>query len=109
MYGLPQSVILAQTKLEKRLKAEGYSQSALIPRFWTHTTCTMCFMLCVENFGVKYVGKEHVQHLMAVLENHYTISHDWAGKRYLGIDLDWDYESRKVQLSMLLYFKEALI
>ena len=46
---------------------------------------------------------------MAVLQKHYTISHDWTGKRYLGIDLDWDYEHRKVHLSMLLYVKEALI
>ena len=46
---------------------------------------------------------------MAVLENHYTISHYLEGKRYLGIDLDWDYERQKVHLSMLLYVKEALI
>ena len=57
-------------------------------------------MLYVENFGVKYIGKEHQQHLMAVLEKHYTISHDWEGKRYLRIELDWDYDRRKVQLSM---------
>ena len=42
---------------------------------------------------------------MVILEKHYTISHDWEGKRYLGIDLDWYYELRKVHLSMLLYVK----
>ena len=63
----------------------------------------------MDNFSVKYVGKAHVQHLMNVLEQHYTISHDWTGKRYLGIDLDWDYDERKVHLSMLKYIKEALI
>ena len=46
---------------------------------------------------------------MAVLEKHYTISHDSEGKRYIRIDLDWDYERRKVHLSMLLYSKESLI
>ena len=42
---------------------------------------------------------------MTVLKKHYTVSHYWEGKRYLGIDLDWDYERRKVHISMLLYVK----
>ena len=46
---------------------------------------------------------------MTSLEQNYTISHDWKGKRYLGIDLDWDYNERKVHLSMMKYVKEALI
>ena len=46
---------------------------------------------------------------MTVLEKHYTINHYWEGNRYLGINLDWDYERRKVHLSMILYVKEALI
>ena len=46
---------------------------------------------------------------MGVLEEHYTISHGWKGKLYLGIDLDWDYAGRKVNLSILLYVKEVLI
>ena len=46
---------------------------------------------------------------MVVLKKHYTISHDWEGNRYLGIDLDSDYERRKVHLSIILYLKEALI
>ena len=63
----------------------------------------------MENFGVKYEVKKHAQHLMDVLKEHYTIYHDWKGKRYLGIDLDWDYARRKVHLSMLLYVKEDFI
>ena len=39
----------------------------------------------------------------------YNISHDWSVNLYFGIDLDWDYERRKVHLSILLYVKEALI
>ena len=46
---------------------------------------------------------------MAVLEKHYNISNDWEGKRYLGIDLTWDYERRKVHLYIILYVKEALL
>ena len=61
--------------------------------------------LCVDDSGVKYECNKHAQHLMAVLGEHYTISHDWKGKLYLGIDLDWDYARREVHLSILLYVK----
>ena len=45
---------------------------------------------------------------MAILKEHYTISHDWRGSRYLGMDIDWHYERREVHLSMLLYVQDAL-
>ena len=70
MYGLTQDGMLAQKKLENRLNAERYKQSALTPGFWTHTNHPICFMLLVDNFGVKYTGKEHAQSLMDVLEKH---------------------------------------
>ena len=34
------------------------------------------FTLCVDNFGIKYVGQEHANHLKSVLQEHYTISCD---------------------------------
>ena len=108
MYGLPQAGLLAQRLLEKRLNAEGYHQSPLTPGLWTHAWRPITFTLCVDDFGVKYVGQEHVDHLMAVLRKDYTISCDPDGKRYLGLDLDWDYETRIVYLSMLDYVKAAI-
>ena len=45
---------------------------------------------------------------MTVLSNHYTISSDWTGSRYLGIDLDWHYEKREVHLYILSYVQDAL-
>ena len=59
------------------------------------------FSLCVDNFGVKYIGKTHADHLMSALQAHYKISSDWSGKRYLVFDLDWDYAQRKFHLSVL--------
>ena len=29
---------------------------------------------------------------MNVLKEDYIISHDWEGKRYIGLTIDWDYE-----------------
>ena len=45
---------------------------------------------------------------MTVLREHYKISHDWKGKRYLGLDIDWDYDNRKVQLSIMAYVTDVL-
>ena len=108
MYGLPQSGILSQQLLEKRLNKKDYSQDKLVTGICTHSWLPVTFTLCVDDFGVKYVGKQHVDHLMTVLSSHYTISSDWTGSRYLGIDLDWDYEKREVHLSILSYVQDAL-
>ena len=45
---------------------------------------------------------------MSVLEQDYTISQDWTGAKYLGIDLNWDYAGRQVHRSMLDYVPAAL-
>ena len=76
MYGLPQAGILAQQLLEKQLNNKGYSQDNLVPGLWTHSWRPITFTLCVNDFGVKYVGKQHVDHLIAILKEHYTISQD---------------------------------
>ena len=47
-------------------------------------------------------------HLKSVLEQHYKITTDWTGKRYIGMTLDWDYEKRQVHVSMPGYVKKAL-
>jgi hypothetical protein len=33
----------------------------------------------VDDFGVKYVGKEHAEHLLKVLQEHYKVTTDWKG------------------------------
>jgi hypothetical protein len=108
MYGLPQAGILAQELLEKRLNKHGYSQSKTVPGLWTHQTRPISFTLVVDDFGVKYVGKEHAMHLISILKQHYEISEDWTGSKYIGITFDWDYHNRRVHLSMPGYISKAL-
>ena len=45
---------------------------------------------------------------MSVFKKDYSISSNTAGKRYLGLDLDWDYDNRLVHISMLDYVADAL-
>ena len=62
MYGLPQAGIIAQQLLEERLAKHGYRQSKTTPGLWKHDTRPISFTLVVDDLGVKYVGKENVQH-----------------------------------------------
>ena len=81
MYGLPQAGILTQKLLEKRLNAKGYRHIKICPGFWKHDWRPVCFSLCVDDFGVKYVGRQHAEHLIVTLKEDYTISQDWASTR----------------------------
>ena len=65
-------------------------------------------LLVVDDFGVKYAGQEHIEHVSSVLRRHYKISDDKHGKKYCGLTLDWDYEGRKVHFSMHDYVEKAL-
>ena len=67
------------------------------------------FTLVVDEFGVKYVGKEHAQHLIVALQSLYPkISVDWSGLLYCGLTLRWDYLARTVDLSMPGYIQNML-
>ena len=92
MYGLPQAGILAQKLLEKRLNAAGYHQSQYTPGLWTHEWRSICFTLVVDDFGVKYVGEEHAQHLLDVVKQYYKVTDDLGkeiqGNKFIGITLE---------------------
>jgi hypothetical protein len=109
MYGLPQAGILAHRLLEQRLNEHGYKQSQVTPGLQKHALRPISFTLCINNFGVKYVGQEYAKLLLQVLNMHYKCSQDWDSKKYLFIDIDWDYEQRKVHVLMLEYIPEALM
>ena len=109
MYGLPQAGIIAQNLLTKRLRKAGYSQSKVTPGYWRHSWRPISFCLVVDDFGVKYINKEDVEHLISVLKQDYEIDMDWEGTRYLGLTLDWDYTKREVHLSMPGYIENALV
>jgi hypothetical protein len=85
MYGLPQAGMLANKLLKERLAKHGYFELPHTPGLWRHATRPVWFTLVVDDFGIKYVGKEHADHLLNALEEHYTISTDWTGSLYCGI------------------------
>jgi hypothetical protein len=112
MYGLPNAGIIAQQLLEKRLEKHGYRQSQNTPGLWSHEWRPIQFTLVVDDFGVKYIGDEHAQHLIDSVQENYKLTHDLnkeeQGNLYCGVTMDWDYEKREVHLSMPGYVKRAL-
>ena len=92
----------------KKMNEHGYSQSKAVLGLWTHKTRPILFTLIVDDFGVKYVGKEHAMHLLSILKQHYEISEDWTGSKYFGITFEWDYRNCRVHPSMPGYISMAL-
>ena len=62
----------------------------------------------VNDFGIKYVRKEHANHLILSNKENYEFSTYWGGKLYCGITINWDYANRTVDLSMLNYISSML-
>ncbi len=91
MYGLPQAGFLANKLLKKHLHKHGYQQIKLVPSLWKQDTRSIQFRLVFNDFGVKYIGKEHAHYLKNALEEHFKLTCNWTGKWYNKITLDWDY------------------
>ncbi|KAL7486035.1 hypothetical protein ACHAW6_011634, partial [Cyclotella cf. meneghiniana] len=60
----------------------GYYKVAHTPGLWQHISQSISFTLVVDDFGIKYVSKEHPNHLLNALKEHYTFDIDWNGKLY---------------------------
>jgi hypothetical protein len=108
VWGLPQAGILANKKLKRKLAPFGYHECKNTPGLWYHETRNITFTLVVDDFGVKYVDKTDVEHLIASIKSSYELTVDWTGNLYCGISLDWDYTNRWVDISMPGYIKKKL-
>eukprot|EP00804_Cyclotella_cryptica_P030727 CCRYP_009139-RA/>CCRYP_009139-RA protein AED:0.22 eAED:0.22 QI:0/0/0/1/0/0/4/0/733 len=109
VYGLPQSGILANQLLEKRLNAAGYYQLDATPGLWRHKWRPVMFTLIVDDFGVEYVGDQHAIHLRDTIKQHYDLTENWKGDLYAGINLVWNYEQRTCRLTMDEYIATVLL
>jgi hypothetical protein len=54
---------------------------------WLHKIRQIAFTLVVDDFAVKYVGKDNTHHLRNSLLRHYEITTDWGGTVYSGMTL----------------------
>jgi hypothetical protein len=108
-YGLPQAGILANNLPQSRLLAEGYYEANSTPALWCHKWRPIKFCLIVDDFGVEYVGIEHFNHLHDVLKKFHGVQFNLAGDKFVGIDIKWDYTTRRCRTSMPGYIENLLI
>jgi hypothetical protein len=94
IYGLKQAGLLANQLLQKCLAPFGYYPARRTPGLWLHKTRPIFFTLVVDDFAVKYVGKQHAEHIRDTLLRAYELATDWTATVFSGMTLKWDYKSR---------------
>jgi hypothetical protein len=70
---------------------------------------TNIFHLSHQQFWSKYIGRKHVDHLIACIKKKYELTKDWIGGLYCGIKLNWDYDKKTLDISMPGYIKKLLL
>jgi hypothetical protein len=53
-----------------------------------------------DDDGLKYVGKQHAEHLRNDILRTYELTTDWTATVYSGMTLKWDYDKRTCDISM---------
>jgi hypothetical protein len=108
MYGLKQAGLLANQLLQKCLAPFGYYPTRHTPGLWLHKTRPIAFSLRVDDFAVKYVGKQHANHLRNYVLQSYDLTTSWEGKVCSGMSMKCDYKNRACDISMPGYVSNVL-
>jgi hypothetical protein len=108
MYSLKQAGLLANQLLQTCLAPFGYYPARHAPGLWLHKTRPISFTLVVDDFAVKYVGMQHIDHLQNALLKTYELTTDWTAMVYSGMTLKWDYKYRTCDISMPDYVSNVL-
>jgi hypothetical protein len=72
MYGLSQAGILADELLQRNISKDGYRPTQHTQGLRTRDNRPISFLLVVDNFGFKYVGREHAEHLKECIKKYIT-------------------------------------
>jgi hypothetical protein len=108
MYGLRQAGLLANQLMQTRLAPFKYYPARHTPGIWLHKTQPIAFSLVVDDFAVKYVGKQHADNLKNALLKTYELTTAWAATVCSGMTLKWDYKNRTCDISMPGYISNVL-
>ena len=109
MPSLKQAGRIVNERIKAHLAHFGFAPVPRTPALWKHATKPIILSLVVDNFGVKYTGKENADHLIQALQKLYTISINWTGYLLCGLTIDWDYATRTCDISMPKYLQTALV
>jgi hypothetical protein len=96
VWGLPQ----ARKLLQKLLVPHVYYECINTPGLWKHKWRPISFTLVIDDFGIKYVVKEHADHFVECIQTKYKLIEDWSSNLYCGVKLKWDYGLRMLGQDM---------
>ena len=68
MYGLPAKGTIVNKLLKARLAKKGYFRLPYTPGLWKHVLRPIVCIRVGDDFGVKYEGREHVEHVLTALK-----------------------------------------
>ena len=68
IYGVVQAGQIENLDLVKHLKTHCNFPLKQIPSLWFHKTKSIIFTLVVDDFIIKYIKKEHIDHLFKAVE-----------------------------------------
>jgi len=63
----------------------------------------------VDDFAVKYINREDVNHLINTIRKYYPMTVDKEATKYIGLTIQWDYINRKVHTHMPGYLDKAYV
>ena len=101
IYGLKEAGALANEQLQHHLAPYGYTPTKYTPGLWKHQSNNNMFALVVDDFALKYIGKDNALHLIKALQDKYEdVEVNWDGTKLCGINLQWDYVKRQYKLNL---------
>jgi len=71
----------------RNLEKYGYHLCNMTPAVWKHESRAVTLTLVVDDFGVKYVRKQQVQHLTDTLKTLHKITVDSSGKNLFRVNI----------------------
>ncbi len=108
-YQLPLAGILANNLLQSWLEARGFYEVASTPSLWCHKWRPIQFCLILDNIGIEYVGLEYFTYLLDILKKFHGIQYNMAGDKFAGMDMEWNYASRRCRISMPGYISLLIL
>ena len=106
--GFKQSGRIANGRIKSHLAHFGFAPVPITPALWKHTTKPIIFSLVIDDFGVKYIGKENANQIIQYLQKLYTIYINWTGSLLCRLTIYWDYTACTCNISMPKYLQTAL-
>jgi hypothetical protein len=76
VWGHPQAGILANKCLRRKLAPLIYYKYVNTLGLWYHKSGPITFTLVVDDFGIKYISQDNIDHLIVSIKETYTLTED---------------------------------